>query len=180
MLKDIPLEKCYRLINHGPVVLITSGTDSKINIAPVAWTTPVNDEPALVCLPLAKSHYTTELIETHGQFVINIPDEDLLPAILHTGKASGRNENKFVSAGLTPAAGVKITTPHIEECIGYLECRVKDKKEYDGVVLFVAEVLNARANEDLFDDCWIAGKAKTVHHLGVGYFAVTGKRFKPR
>ncbi|MHB9155416.1 MAG: flavin reductase family protein [Endomicrobiales bacterium] len=180
MLKEIPLEKTYRLINHGPCVLITSGTDERSNIAPVAWLAPVNDEPAIIVLPLAKTHYTAELIEAHRQFAVNIPDEKLLPAILHAGKASGRNENKFKSAGLTAAPGVKIKTPHIEECIGYLECSVREQREYNGVAMFVADVVYAQAREDLFDETWITEKAKTVHHLGGGYFAQTGKRFKAK
>jgi flavin reductase (DIM6/NTAB) family NADH-FMN oxidoreductase RutF len=178
MLKDISLDKYYRLINHGSCVLVTSGAQGKINVAPVAWTTPVNDEPPLIAMPLAENHYTTELIQQYRQFVINIPGEDLLPAIMHAGKSSGRNENKFKMAGLTPVDGVKIQTPHIQECIGYLECRVKDQYKYDGVILFVAEVVYAQAREDMFDEAWITEKAKTVHHLGGGYFATIGKRYK--
>jgi flavin reductase (DIM6/NTAB) family NADH-FMN oxidoreductase RutF len=175
MFKEIPLGKSYRLINHGPCVLVSSGNGEKANIAPVAWTTPVNDEPPLVGMPLADEHYTTELINRFNQFVINIPNEELLPAIMHTGKASGRNENKFTAAGLTAVPGVKIDTPHIGECIGFLECTVRERHLLSGVTLFIAEIVHAQADDAVFDECWIAEKAKTVHHLGGAYFATIGK-----
>jgi flavin reductase (DIM6/NTAB) family NADH-FMN oxidoreductase RutF len=73
-----------------------------------------------------------------------------------------------------------VKTPHIRECIGFLECRVKERHSYDGVSLFIADVLHAEADDRLFDDTWISEKANTLHHLGGGYFAVTGKRFKAR
>jgi flavin reductase (DIM6/NTAB) family NADH-FMN oxidoreductase RutF len=99
---------------------------------------------------------------------------------LFTGKTSGRHENKFKMSGLTAADGKKVKTPHIEECLGFLECRVKDRLPYDGVTLFIAEVLHAEADDKFFDGTWISEKADTIHHLGGGYFAVTGKRFKTR
>lgn len=179
MFKNIPLEKFYRLINNGPCVLITSSIDkTNANIAPVAWTATINDEPPIVGIILSETHYTSELIIKSGEFVINIPDEKLLPAIMHTGKVSGKKENKFQATGLTPENGVKIETPHIKECIGYIECKVKNKLSYDGVILFIADVLYAQVKNDVFDEYWIPEKAKTVHHLGGAYFTLPGKRFK--
>lgn len=180
MLKEIPLIEFYRLINHGPVVLVTSGKDEKTNIAPIAWLTPINDEPQLLAIPIAEKHYTTELINETGEFVINIPDKSLIDAVQYAGKASGRHENKFKMSGLSPVDGKKVKTPHIQECIGFLECRVKDRLSYDGVTVFIADVLHAEADDKRFDDTWISEKANTLHHLGGGYFAVTGKRFKAR
>lgn len=178
MLKKIGLNHFYRLINHGPCVLVTSGDSEKNNIAPVAWLTPVNDEPPLLGMPLAESHYTTELINARNEFAVNIPGNDLIDAIMYAGKSSGRSEDKFKMSGLTPEKGITIATPHIKECGGFIECRVKDRHSYDGVTLFIAEVLHAAADGRLFDDCWITEKAKTIHHLGGSCFAVIGKRFK--
>jgi flavin reductase (DIM6/NTAB) family NADH-FMN oxidoreductase RutF len=178
MLQSVALNEFYRLINHGPVVLVTSAAEDRANIAPVAWTTPLNDDPALVALPIAEPHFTTELIRRSGEFAINVPGRELLPAIIHAGKSSGRNENKFTTVGLTPQPGIQIKTPHIGECIGFLECRVQDTRSYDGVTVFIARVLYAAAEDACFDGCWIPEKANTLHHLGGGYFALTGRRFK--
>lgn len=178
MIKEISLSHCYRLINHGPCVLVTSGKGKKINIAPVAWVTPVNDEPPLVAITVSEDHYTTELIRQTGEFVINIPSKELMDAITYTGSVSGRNENKFSKSRLKALKGIAVAAPHIGECLGFLECKVRDQMSYDGVIIFIADVLHAAADDAVFDNAWISEKAETVHHLGGGYFAVIGKRFK--
>jgi flavin reductase (DIM6/NTAB) family NADH-FMN oxidoreductase RutF len=178
MLKEIPLAQFYRLINHGPCVLVSSGKGDTINVAPVAWTSPVNDEPPLVSISLADDHYTTELIRQTGEFVINVPSHNLMEQIISTGAVSGRKENKFRKNGLTPLPGTKVSAPGIKECIGFLECRVRDTRTYDGVTVITADVLRAVADDDVFDGTWISEKARTVHHLGGKFFAVIGKRFK--
>lgn len=178
MFKTVPLDKFYRLIGSGPCVLITSGKDKKVNLAPIAWTTPINDEPPLVGISVAETHYTAELILETREFAINIPGKGLLPIVMAAGKVSGRKRDKFKLTGLTAKNSDKISAPHLDECAGYLECRVKDFHKYDGVIFFVAEVLAAKARKELFDEYWIPEKAKTVHHLGNGYFIVSGKKIK--
>ena len=175
MLKKIPVNHFYHLINHGPCILITSGNKSKTNIAPIAWITPVNDEPALAAIALSETHYTTELINKTCEFVINIPDTKLLSSVKTAGSVSGRKTDKFKKTGLTPAKGIKSAVPHIKECIGFIECSVIDKINYDGVTLFIGKVLYCAAEKKLFDTIWNE-KAQTIHHLGGKNFALMGKR----
>ena len=179
MFKNVPLEKCYRLIGHGPCVLITSGKGEKINVAPVAWTMPVNDEPPLVAISVAETHYTTELIQKTGEFVINVPGAGLLPKLMAAGSVSGRKGDKFGKIGLTPKKSSKVSAPYIEECIGRLECRVKKALRFNGVVVFVARVLAAKVKEGLFNEYWNCRKAKTIHHLGGSSFMVSEKTVQP-
>ena len=178
MFKNVPLEKFYRLINHGPCVLITSGTKDNPNLAPIAWNMPLNDEPPMVAVAIAETHYTAELINKTGEIVINVVSEDLLPAIKHCGGVSGRKEDKIKELGLKTLPGNKVYVPHLEKAAAFLECNVIEKHSYDGVVLFIGKVLYSAAQDDLFDDYWITEKAKVVHHLGGNYFACLGKRFK--
>lgn len=177
---QIPPEKFYRLINHGPCVLVTSGRDEKTNVAPLTWFTTVSEAPPMLALPIAERHYTAELIRATGEFTLNIPSEDIIYGIIYVGKSSGRNENKIKMAGLTPCKGMQNSTPYIGECIAHIECRVKDTHTYGTMLLFIADVLYAQVRQDLFDDYWITEKARTVHHLGNAYFARVGKRYKVR
>src|SRR5271157_3126465 len=171
MFKTIQLEKFYRLINHGPCVLITSGPIDNPNLAPIAWNMPVNDEPAMAAIAVAESHYTTELINKTGEFVINLASKELLPVIKHCGAISGRKENKINKLGLELETGKKVRVSHLKKAPGYLECKVFEKHFYDGVILIIAKVLYAAVNEGLFDDYWLTEKAEVVHHLGGNYFA---------
>lgn len=176
--KVLPLDEFYRLINHGPCVIISSGDDKKANIAPVAWKMPLNDDPPLVAIALAEDHYTTELIDLTKTFVINVPDVKLLSSLLGAGKVSGRDADKIKKFGVRMAKGEKIKTPHLADAIGWMECEVLDRKVYYGVVLFVGKVLFAAADDDAYDGCLDPSKRPTAHHLGGGWFARTTKRIK--
>ncbi|MFH1367806.1 MAG: flavin reductase family protein [Elusimicrobiota bacterium] len=178
MLKKLPLSEFYHLINHGPCVLITSGSAQNANVAPVAWTMPVNDDPPMLAISVAESHYTAELIGKTGEFAVNIPDKKMLAVLMSAGKVSGRKENKIRKYGISIQDGIKISTPHLEDAIGCIECRVKEKRVYEGVVVIIADVLHCAVKKGLYDSYWITPKAKTLHHLGSGYFCTPGKRFK--
>jgi len=172
----LPVEKFYHLINHGPCVLITSGNEKVKNIAPIAWITPVNDEPPLVAACISSTHYTAELIDRYKEFVINIPSVELLTAVKVTGKVSGRKVDKFkLTKLLTPAPGVKVSVVHIEECIGFIETTVVDVKEYNGVKLYIGKVLYCEVESALYSKYLIAEKAKTFHHLSGSKFCISGE-----
>jgi flavin reductase (DIM6/NTAB) family NADH-FMN oxidoreductase RutF len=44
--------------------------------------------------------------------------------------------------------------------------------------IFVGEVLSARVNKGLFDECWLIDKqeARTIHHLGGKVYATIWER----
>ncbi|MFN3550378.1 MAG: flavin reductase family protein [Endomicrobiia bacterium] len=168
-------EEFYHLINHGPCCLITSGDEKIKNVAPIAWITPLNDDPPLVIICVASSHYTAELIDKYKEFTINIPQVELLDVIKITGKISGRKKDKFKLAKITPEKGVKVNCVHIKECIGFIETKVIDKKEYDGVNLYIGKVLHCEIEKELYDKYLITHKAKTVHHIAKDKFFISGK-----
>ncbi len=169
-------EKFYHLINHGPCCLVTSGDKETKNIAPIAWLTPLNDEPPLVIICVASTHYTSELINKYNEFVINVPSVELLEVIKFTGKVSGRTIDKFKACKITAVDGIKVDVVHIEECIGFIEAKVIDKKEYEGVNLYVGEVLHCEVEKAFYNNHLLPEKAKTVHHIGGNIFFVSNKK----
>ncbi|HMU75501.1 MAG TPA: flavin reductase, partial [Elusimicrobiota bacterium] len=78
---DVPLAEWARLINHGPCVIVTSGDAARANAAPAQWNMPVNDDPPVAGVALDGDNFTSELVQKTGEFVLNVPDESLLPAI---------------------------------------------------------------------------------------------------
>jgi flavin reductase (DIM6/NTAB) family NADH-FMN oxidoreductase RutF len=173
MKKKLKSEEFYHLINHGPCVLITSGNKEIRNIAPIAWLTPINDDPPLVGICVASSHYTSELIDKYKEFVINIPSVDLLDVVKTTGKFSGREKDKFKVVKVTPEDGIKVSIVHIKECIGFIEVKVIETKEYDGVKLYIGKVLHCEVEDSLYNKYLDTKKAKTIHHIGGEKFFVS-------
>ena len=180
MLKNVKPEMAYRLINHGPVVLITtSDKNGKPNIMTLAWLTVINSEPPLIAIAMGEQAYSQKLIKKTKEFVINIPDRKLIKKVLYCGSCSGKNTDKFKDTGLTPIASQKIIPPKIKECFAHIECKVITQYKYGDVVLFVSKIIYADADSKLFDGYIKTAKIKTIHHLGGGWLAETGKRFKP-
>ena len=171
-------EKFYHLINHGPCVLVTSGDAKTYNIATIAWLTPVNDEPPIVAVAISEGAYTSELILKTKSFVINIVSDKHLATLKICGSVSGRKTDKFKKANLTPVKSFSIDTPYVKEAIGHIECKLKENHRYDGVILFIGDVVFVEIGEDYYDKFLIPEKARTPHHLGGGYFVISDKRIE--
>src|SRR3989339_985588 len=179
MLKKIKPEIAYRLINHGPIALITTiNKNNKPNIMTIAWTSVVNSEPPLVAIAVGNQAYSQKSIKESKEFVMNIPDKKLMRSILYCGNQTGENINKFKASKLTTINSKIVKAPKIKECFAHLECKVVKKYRYSDVLFFISKVVYADVEEKYFDESINTDKIKTVHHLGGGWFAEIGKRFK--
>ncbi|MFH1784488.1 MAG: flavin reductase family protein [bacterium] len=179
MKKQIPKQRGLRLIGSGCVVLVTSAYKDKNNIITLAWQTPLSHTPALVGISVAKSHLSCELIRKSGEFVINIPDVSLLEKVMLCGKVSGRKEDKFKLTGFTPEKGYSLVkTPLIGECIGNIECSLRDVKDIGDHMFFIGEILHAQVRDELFDDKWNIDKTKLLYHLGGSFFTSSGEKIE--
>jgi flavin reductase (DIM6/NTAB) family NADH-FMN oxidoreductase RutF len=169
--------KNYRLINYGPVVMVSSGDDKRRNIASIAWSTPVSSEPLLVGVAISKDHFSTKLIIDTREFVINVPSADLVKKVQDCGSVHGNEADKFDTFGLTPLKANKVKTPLIKECYAHLECKVIQAPPTGDHVLFIGEVVSASINEGLLTPGGTVDvdKVKTLHHLGGKEFATLTK-----
>ena len=178
MKREISLSKAHRIINHGPVVLITSQIPSgSPNIMTVAWTSPVSLNPPLVCASIGPKKHSHDLIVQSGEFVINVPPVGLAKQVMICGKTSGWDTDKFEKAGLTPEPSTETMPPLIKECIGHLACKLEQTIQAGDHSLFIGRVVKAWAEEDLFDDAWKIESegAAGLHHFGGNLFGVSEK-----
>ena len=176
---EIPQERATRLLSSGNVILVTSAYKDKINIITLAWKTPLSHNPPLVGISIAKTHFSSELIEQSQEFIINIPDLSLMDKVVFCGQFSGRDVDKFKETKLTPLkANRLIKTPGIYECIGNLEITLRDIREFGDHKLFVGEIIYAQAEENLFNQTWDVDKARLIYHLGGSFFTASDKLIK--
>jgi flavin reductase (DIM6/NTAB) family NADH-FMN oxidoreductase RutF len=178
---SVPLSRGNRLINPGCTILVTARLGGKANIITLAWQTPVSSAPPMAAISVAPGRYSHGLIANSGEFVINVPPFSLLKAVVHCGSVSGRDEDKFQGAGLTPQPAEMVSAPLIAECIGHLECRVAQKIAAGDHTLFLGQVVAASAVEGLFDGVWQVDEteAKTIHHLGGNFYTTPDKMVSP-
>ncbi len=169
--RSLPLSRVYRLLEPGPVVMVTTARKGRTNIMTMSWHTMIDFEPPIVGCVVSERNHTFGVLKATGECVINIPTVELAPTAVACGNTSGRKVDKFKAFGLTPAAASRVKAPLIDECYANLECRVVDARMTARYNLFILEVLKA----------WIdpSRKApKTIHHLGRGAFMVAGKTIR--
>lgn len=181
----VPLNKAYRLLNHGPTVLVSAAHDGQRNIMAAAWAMPLDFEPPKVAVVLDKSTWTRQLLEASGTFVLNVPCANQADIVQTVGNTSGleiqqnQRHDKFQAYGLQTFAGVTVEAPLLEGCVAWLECRLlpepRNHEQYD---LFLAEVIAAHADERVFSDGrWhFEGHdgLRTLHHVAGGHFLTIG------
>jgi flavin reductase (DIM6/NTAB) family NADH-FMN oxidoreductase RutF len=130
--------------------LITSGDiKGRSNIIAVSFCMPVSKEPPLIACAIGKRFYSSKLIEETGEFVVNVPPQELRQQIHYCGFNSGYDVDKFKETGLTPKPARKVKAPIIDECVAHMECKVRQEMETGDKKLFIGEVIEAYADEAL-------------------------------
>lgn len=175
---ELDLSRATRLLQPGPIALVTAKFKNKANVMVAAWVTNVSSDPPMVALAVYPARFTHDLIEKSGQFALNIPPRPLLEQVIKISDMSGENVDKFVANKLTLYEGKQVNAPLIVECIGHLECGVVDTVRAGNHTLFLAEIVAASAEELAFDgERWTLAdeSVKPLHHLGGSVYALLDK-----
>jgi len=181
-LEIIDSSQAYRLLNHGPTILVSSSFNGKQNIMAAAWNMPLDFDPPKICVVIDKKTYTRELIEASGSFVINVPCVAQVDLVTKLGLYSGRElhgTDKFAENQLQTFNAKHIAAPLLAGCVAWLECKIiPDPHNQNTYDLFIAEVVAAYADERVFSDGhWhFEGhdSLRTIHHIAGGAFFATG------
>jgi flavin reductase (DIM6/NTAB) family NADH-FMN oxidoreductase RutF len=183
---SVDLAKSYRLLNHGPTVLVSSAHNGVQNVMAAAWNMALDFSPAKVAVVIDKSTLTRELVEASGTFALNIPSRAIAKLVLEVGHKSGREfANKKLDALNVPHfAATSIEVFLIEGCVGWLECKVIPEphiqKTYD---LFLGEVIAAHADSRVFEnghwkyDANTPEGLQTLHYVAGNTFISATKVF---
>jgi flavin reductase (DIM6/NTAB) family NADH-FMN oxidoreductase RutF len=169
--KSLRLSQAYRLIEPGPVVMVTTASGGRANIMTMSWHMMIDFEPPILACVISNRNYTFDILKKTKECVINIPTVELAKQVVACGNTSGRNIDKFKEFGLTPSDAACVQAPLIDECYANLECRVIDTKLAKQYSIFILEVVKA----------WIDRAQKhprTIHHHGCGTFVVDGETIK--
>jgi flavin reductase (DIM6/NTAB) family NADH-FMN oxidoreductase RutF len=91
--------------------------------------------------------HSYDIIRRRMEFVINLTTTDMARATDWCGVRSGRDYNKFHEMGLTPGRCTVVSAPLVEESPLCIECRVKEILSLGSHDMFIADVVNVRADE---------------------------------
>jgi len=167
-MKEYPLADVYKLLEPGPVVLVTTSRDGCDNVMAMSWHMMVEFAPPLIACVVSDANYSFAALRATRESVIAIPAATLAQKVVDVGNCSGRTIDKFEKFGLAKAPARRVAAPLAPDCIANLECRVADTRLVNRYGLFVLEVVQAWIDPAQRD-------AKTFHHRGYGAFAVDGE-----
>ncbi|WP_342617154.1 flavin reductase family protein [Rhodoferax sp. GW822-FHT02A01] len=182
---SVPLEKAYRLLNHGPTVLVSSAHAGSVNIMAAAWSCPLDFSPPKVTVVIDKATRTRALVEASGQFVLNLPCQSIAALTLALGSESALEfPDKLQRHDAQLFSVPEVDAPLVQGCVGWLVCKVvpepHNQTTYD---LFIGEVTHAFADSRVFQDGhWNfddqPDALRTLHYVAGGQFYVTGASLK--
>jgi flavin reductase (DIM6/NTAB) family NADH-FMN oxidoreductase RutF len=166
--RSLPLSQVYRLLEPGPVVLLSTERRGRANLMAMSWHTMMEFEPPLVGCVISDRNQTFGTLEATRACVINVPTVELARQVVGCGNCSGRRVDKFQAFGLTPEPAALVAAPLVAECYASLECRVVDTRLVATYGFFVLEVVKAWVNR-------ARRHPRTIHHRGRGVFMVAGE-----
>ena len=179
--QPVALDKAYRLMNHGPTVLVSTSHAGVANVMAAAWAGVLDFMPPKLTVVLDKATATRALIEASGQFALQLPTRAMATLTTGVGTDSAHTvPDKLHKHGVqlfsVPGSGV----PLVQGCVGWLLCRLipepHNQQTYD---LFIGEVTAAWADDRVFSQGrWHFDQAdnalRTIHHVAGGSYLVSG------
>lgn len=190
MMHDVELPKAYRLLNHGPTVLVGAAHAGRRNLMAAAWAMPLDFDPPKVAVVIDKSTVTRGLIEAAGGFALSVPCRAQADLVHTVGNCHGDALDKFAAFGIEARPGPATGAPLVAGCVAWLECRLLPQpalaQQHD---LFLAEVVRAQADARAFaHGRWLVGDAahpdpaldalRTLHHIAGGRFFACGEQLQ--
>jgi flavin reductase (DIM6/NTAB) family NADH-FMN oxidoreductase RutF len=179
----VPLDKSYRLLNHGPTVLVSAAHGGISNVMAAAWACVLDfGQSPKVTVVLDKATYTRELLMASGEFALQLPTQAMVSLTVGVGSDSAKEvPDKLTKYGVKLFTAPGSDVPLVSGCVGWLVCRwIQEPHNEQTYDLFIGEVVGAWADERVFrDGRWDFESApdelRTIHHVAGGQFYATGE-----
>jgi flavin reductase (DIM6/NTAB) family NADH-FMN oxidoreductase RutF len=161
MRRTIEPHDALRLLNGGPVALLTTRFRNETNVMPAIWTVSLSRRPPLIGVAVNQARYTHDMVRFAEEFALSFPGRDLLNHTHYFGAVSGADVGKLELAKLPTFKASKVSAPLIDHCLAYVECSLQ-------------------AEEEAFDETWRLEdrEYRPLHYLGLDRYAVLGQRLQ--
>jgi flavin reductase (DIM6/NTAB) family NADH-FMN oxidoreductase RutF len=141
-----------------PIALVTTlDEEGRVNAAPFSFFNVLGSDPPIVALGpgdrsgAGQPKDTARNIRERGEFVVNIVDEALAPAMNICAVDFPPGVDELVAAGLSPMPSVAVKPPRIAQSPVSLECREHLTISIGRNRIVLGEVLRLHIRDDLVD-----------------------------
>ncbi|MBI4787707.1 MAG: flavin reductase family protein, partial [Chloroflexi bacterium] len=129
------------------IVLVTTlNEDGTSNIAPKSWISMMALDPPVLALGCNAQHWTGRNILERGEFVVNVPGDDLAEVVWKSHTLP--HPRPVEVAGLTPIPSLKVRPPRVEECRAHLECVLDQSLTYGDELIVLARIVAVSVDEE--------------------------------
>ncbi|MDR1161792.1 MAG: flavin reductase family protein [Tannerellaceae bacterium] len=136
-----------------PAVMISCGSEpAEYNILTASWVGTLCTNPPMCYISIRPERYSYPILKKNREFVINLTTESLAFATDWCGVASGKDHTKFEEMKLTPGKASVVKAPVIEESPLCIECRVREIIPLGSHDMFIADVVNVRADDKYLNE----------------------------
>lgn len=172
--KLIDNKNAYRILAPRPTIIVsTVNNKGEVNAAPFSFAMPVSMDPPLIAFACVRTHHTYRNIMETGQFVVNIPGENILNEVWITGKKFPAEVNEIEEAGLTQIPSKRVLPPKIGQCVASIECKVLWIKKAGDHDIIVGESLCLEVQENALKEGLLdVLEVKPILHLGGVNFVI--------
>ena len=166
-MRCIDQSRAYRLMEPGPIVLVTTSHSGSDNVMTMGFHMVVQHDPPLLGGVIGPWDHSFEALSETGECVIAIPGADLAETVVGVGNCSGAEIDKFARFRLARCASRVVAAPSLSDCLANLECKVADDTLVDRFNLFIFEVVAISFNDE-------RAERRMLHHQGDGTFTLDG------
>jgi flavin reductase (DIM6/NTAB) family NADH-FMN oxidoreductase RutF len=147
---EIPPKEAYSLLNCGGLILVcTRSSAGCYDLAPIAWSCPLDYEPvSRVLFVCDTGHATYENILGSKEFAIALPAFAQREMAMRSGASSGRDADKYEALGIKAFRAREVDAQIPEGVAAWLECRLLDTVQKGTSSIVMGEVLAASAIPD--------------------------------
>lgn len=140
------------LVVPAPAALVSCrGADGAANLITIGWAGNINSEPPMLSISVRPERHSHGMIVESGEFVVNLPGQDLAGAVDYCGVASGRDVDKWVEAGLTPFEMESVGCPGVAEAPINIACTIDQRIPLGSHDMFLATVREVVVSSRLID-----------------------------
>ncbi len=152
-MSKITFQKPGNFIYPVPAVMVSLRDKAgKSNIITIAWTGTICSDPPMAYISVRKSRASYPMLVESGEFVINLPNEELVRALDYCGVRSLDQVDKWKEMNLHEGQASVVAAPTIEEAPVSIECKVTQVLPLGSHDMFLAEVVAVDVDERYIDE----------------------------
>lgn len=140
------------LIYPLPAILVSCGiSPGDYNLFTASWVGTICTNPPMCYVSIRPSRHSHAIIKETMQFGLNLTTVSMAKETDWCGVNSGKRYNKFEHTGLTIEHSKLISVPLVKESPLSLECKVREIISLGSHDMFIADVVNVKADEQYLD-----------------------------